>query len=262
MTKTPRSTTSTRRRIGVVALAVAVVAAACGGDDADEPAADAAVETDAPAATDAPAETDAPDAPAATDDPASVEGPVSTISPDIPEEFLEAIGPVDVAGDKLPPLETDQIDADPALGTAAPTIVGLGFEGEPVRIDAAQDGPTMVIFLAHWCPHCNDEIPVINELRDEGLVPDGVNIVAVSTAANAGRPNFPPAEWLDDMDWTYPAMADGVDLETQSFVVADAYGVTAFPFVTLVDGDGNVAARWAGGRSGDELVQLLTERLV
>ncbi len=249
------------RRAGVAALAMALVVTACGGDDTDEPVADAAAVTEAPAATettDGPAATDAPDS---TDPSASIDGPVSTVSPDIPEEFLPAIGPVDVVGEKLPPLQADTIDDDPALGTAAPTIVGLGFDGEPVRIDAAQDGPTMVIFLAHWCPHCNDEVPVINALRDEGRVPDGVNLIAVSTAANAGRPNFPPGEWLDDVDWTYPAMADGVDMDTQSFVVADAFGVTAFPFVTLIDGDGDVAARWAGGKSGDEIVDLLTERL-
>ena len=32
----------------------------------------------------------------------------------------------------------------------------------------------MVVFLAHWCPHCNAEIPVLNEWRDSGEIPDGL----------------------------------------------------------------------------------------
>ena len=33
----------------------------------------------------------------------------------------------------------------------------------------ATDGPMMVVFLAHWCPHCNAEIPVLNS----GATPAG-----------------------------------------------------------------------------------------
>ena len=50
----------------------------------------------------------------------------------------------------------------------------------------------MVVLLAHWCPHCNAEIPVLNEWRDSGEIPDGLNIVGVSTGASADAPNFPP----------------------------------------------------------------------
>lgn len=255
------------RRLAVAVAATMLVAAACGGgDDAEaDPAAGATAATattaDDTSATDPPV-TDAPaTSTGSTAVPAAVEGPVSTISPEIPEEFLPAIGPVDLGGAPLPPLESDDVTADPAVGAPAPTLVGLDYDGNPVRVDAAQDGPTLVVFLAHWCPHCNAEIPVLNELRDAGRFPDGLNIVAVSTAANAGRPNFPPGQWLEDKDWTYPAMADGVDVEAQSFIAADAYGVNAFPFVTLIDGDGDVAARWAGERTADEWVDLIGTHL-
>jgi hypothetical protein len=66
----------------------------------------------------------------------------------------------------------------------------------------------MVVLLAHWCPHCNAEIPVLNEWRDSGEVPDGLNIVGVSTAVSADAPNYPPNEWLQEMDWRWPVLAD------------------------------------------------------
>ena len=220
------------------ALAVGVTAAlalaACGGDDpVSDP--DQPVET-VPARA-------APD----------YDGPVSTLSPEIPESFDGSIGPMDQSGDDLPRLVVDEVADDTAVGTPAPVLLGVDLDGVPLRIDGANDGPTMVMFLAHWCPHCNDEIPVINEMRNDGRFPDELKIIAVSTSPAPDQPNFPPDEWLADRNWTYPAMLDGVDVDAGTFIGAEAYGVSAFPFTTLIDGDGNVAARWSGGRSADEI---------
>lgn len=223
---------------------------ACGSSDATDGGAGAVPEVTAADAAD-PVVTAAD---AATPD---AGGPNATISPEIPANLVGEIGPVEVIGDALPPLTTQDFTADPAVGTAAPVLVGLGFDGATVRIDAATDGPTMVVFLAHWCPHCNAEIPVINELRDAGRVPAGVNVVAVSTAVSPGQPNFPPSKWLDDKDWTYPAMADGVDMVNETFIASNAFGVTGFPFITLIDANGVVVARWSGERPASEIASLL-----
>jgi thiol-disulfide isomerase/thioredoxin len=185
------------------------------------------------------------------------DGPDATISPDLPDAFVGLVGPVEVIGDKLPPLETQDFTADPAVGTPAPIVVGLGYDGKTVRIDAKAAGPTMVVFLAHWCSHCNAEIPVLNSLRDDDRIPDEVNVVGVSTAIRPGEPNFPPDQWLDDKDWTWAAMADGVDMENETFIAADAFGLTGFPFTTLIDANGNVAARWSGGRPPSEIASLV-----
>jgi len=241
-----------RSRALAVLTTVVLVATACGGDDAAE-----APPADEPA--DTPADTSAEPP---VDDPAPIDGPVSTLPADVPEEYRRALGPMDVGGDFLPVLDTDDIDADPALGMPAPTVLGVGFDGQPVRVDAAQDGPTMVVFLAHWCPHCNAEIPVYNELRDDGRFPEELNIIAISTAPDPTRPNFPPDEWLVEKDWTYPAIAEGVDIELQPpWLAAEAYGVSGFPFVTLIDDDGNVVARWSGEQDPDETIEIIESRL-
>ena len=163
-----------------------------------------------------------------------------------------------VVGVPLPPLAEGD---DQAVGMQAPVLVGENFAGEPVVVDPASDGPTWLVFLAHWCPHCNDEIPVINQLRDDDRIPDGVRVVGVSTAVDPSRPNFPPGEWLDDKDWSFDRVADGVDMVEQNFIAATAYGVSGFPFSVLVDGDGVVRERWSGGREADELVSLVTNNL-
>jgi cytochrome c biogenesis protein CcmG/thiol:disulfide interchange protein DsbE len=223
-----------RRQI-VLAATLVLALAACGGDD---------------------------DSSAATLPALPVEGgPTATVPAGVPPELLAAVGPVDVGGAPLPALGDATVDTDPALGLPAPTLLGLDFQGQPVRVDAAADGPTMVVFLAHYCPHCNAEVPRLNDLRDEGRLPDDLNVVAVATGSDPGRPNFPPGEWLADKDWTWPAMADGVDLEAQHWVAAHAYGVNAYPFITLVDGDGKVAARWSGETEADETVARIEQYL-
>jgi cytochrome c biogenesis protein CcmG/thiol:disulfide interchange protein DsbE len=226
--------------------ACCLVLAACGGDDSDAGAAgpddSSAVETLPPPSS-------------------GGDGPNATIDPNLPEEVVDMIGPVEVVGDRLPALPRDGAAGDEAVGLAAPVIVGVDYDGSTVRIDPATEGPTMVVFLAHWCPHCNAEIPRLNELRDEERFPEGLNIVAVSTAINPGQPNYPPDEWLVEKDWTYPVIADGFDLDAGVFIAADAYGVNGFPFVTLVDGDGVVTQRWSGEREPDEVIETIESSL-
>lgn len=232
--------TRLRTMLPVVLVATATLLAACGGDD------DAA-----------------PDPPAVsvTIDPGITSGPApeATVPDIVPENYATWIGPIDVIGEPLPPLEAD-IEADSARGLTAPTLVGLGFDGKPVRVDAAANGPTMVVFLAHWCPHCNAEVPRLIELRDTGRFPEELDIIAVATASDPQRPNFPPGEWLADEDWTWPAMMDGVD-GNGAWTAAGAYGVSSFPFVVLLDAEGKVAARWSGESQPDEIVARIDEYL-
>jgi cytochrome c biogenesis protein CcmG, thiol:disulfide interchange protein DsbE len=223
-----------RRPIALLAVAAVTLVACGGGDDPvaapEEPGTEEPVDTRPP-----------------------VDGPVSTLSPDVPDSFEGGVGPVDVVGDPLPPLVSD-VD-DPSLGQQVPVLVGLDLDDRPIRIDPATDGPTMLVFVAHWCPHCNDEIPKLNRMRAYDQFPDALDVVAVSTAVGPDRPNWPPVEWLrEDMKWKYPAMLDGIDMERESFIAAEAYGVTGFPFTVLVNGDGTVADRWSGEREPEEIL--------
>lgn len=228
---------SPRVRMAAVLAAAVSVLVACGGGD--EGGVATTVDVDDPTA----------EAPAA-----GADGPNATVSPDLPENIRSEFGPVEVVGDALPQLAGAAVADDEALGLTAPVLIGQDYARNPVRVDAATDGPTMVVFLAHWCPHCNSEVPRLNGLRDAGAFPDGLNVVAVSTAVNPSQPNFPPSEWITSVDWTYPVIADGVDMDDGSYIAADAYGVDGFPFTVLVDGDGAVVARWSGEREPDDVL--------
>jgi thiol-disulfide isomerase/thioredoxin len=165
--------------------------------------------------------------------------------------------PVEVSGDALPALAA-VVDSDPALGLAMPVVDGATFDGNPVTVGGSTDGPMLYVFLAHWCPHCNDEIPELIELRNRDGIPENMNVAAVSTAVDNSAANYPPSEWIVDKEWPseWPVMADSV--ESTAFVVN---GGSGFPYLMIADADGNVLARDSGTKSAEDLAAWIQTTL-
>jgi thiol-disulfide isomerase/thioredoxin len=139
---------------------------------------------------------------------------------------------------------------DAAVGQTAPMIEGRDRDGD--RISAPEAGrPTILLFVAHWCPHCRAEVPVVQDWVDDGGVPDDVDLVTVATSIDDTRPNFPPSDWLTDEGWSSPTVADA------DGSAAAAYGLSAFPYWVVVDGDGQIVLRVTG-----ELTPAQLDRLV
>lgn len=148
-------------------------------------------------------------------------------------------GTVKVAGTALPTLGDG---ADPADGTTIPTVSGESFTGEPVVIEP-NGLAQMIVFLAHWCPHCNAEAPRLAEyLTQNNGVPNGTDLVIVPTGSNQAQDNWPPSRWVEDM-----GLGDVATLvDDQDGTAARAFGLSSYPFIVMVDGDGKVVARRAG----------------
>ncbi len=154
---------------------------------------------------------------------------------------VEQTRPVTVEGADLPVLP-DGAAADPAAGLPMPALRGASFDGAPVSITA--DGhPKVIVFVAHWCPHCQREVPdLVSWLRAGGL-PRGVELYAISTAARPSAPEYPPSAWLTREGWPAPVLADAKDGRA-----AVAAGLNAFPFFVFVDGKNAVVQRLSGER--------------
>jgi cytochrome oxidase Cu insertion factor (SCO1/SenC/PrrC family) len=149
----------------------------------------------------------------------------------------------------LPPLP--EAGADPAVGRAAPPIEGIGRDGEELSLPAT-GRPTILVFVAHWCPHCQAEVPRLQQWIDEGALPEGVDVAAVATAYDPSRPNFPSSAWLEREGWTPPTVADA------DGAAAGAYGLTSFPYWVAVGADGTVVER----RTGELTLQEVTDMAV
>ncbi|MBJ7425981.1 MAG: TlpA family protein disulfide reductase [Ilumatobacteraceae bacterium] len=162
--------------------------------------------------------------------------------------------PVVIEGTALEPLGDEGID--PMVGQVAPTLNGVTFDGSGVSVTPGDGQAYMVVFLAHWCPHCNREVPRLIEWQASGAVPSELQVVGVSTAVASDRPNYPPSQWAVEKGWTWPMMADSSSMEA-----ADAYGVSGFPFFVIVGADGTVKARVSGEVEIPALTQIVSDAL-
>lgn len=162
--------------------------------------------------------------------------------------------PVTFDGTALP--QPPQSGADTAvIGMTPPTVHGFHFDGTPIDITPGGRAK-MVVFLAHWCPHCNNEIPVLQSWAAAGGVAANLDIIGVSTAVSAQRDNYPPSKWIIAKNWTWPVMADSAAADAER-----AYGVAGFPTFVIVGADGKVKARSSGELPLADLDALVKQAL-
>lgn len=156
---------------------------------------------------------------------------------------VQDYGEVTVAGAALPRYEPDV--TDPAAGMPAPSI-----QGETVSV-VPGGTPKIVLFVAHWCPACQQEVPALTSWVKANGVPVGVDLVTVATSTDAAKGNFPPSIWLERENFPFPIIYDD-----EESTAGAAYGVSSFPFWVVLDSNGNVIQRFSGVLPDEALSNL------
>lgn len=158
----------------------------------------------------------------------------------------EVAGEVVVEGDSFSPAPEDPTqDAD--IGNPAPVIRGEDFDGQPVTI-GEPGSPQLLMFLASWCPVCEEELPEVVEWLGNDRLPEDVELIAIATGLDDNRPNWPPQDWLDAEGYDGPVLVDDAD-----GTVAQAYGLPATPYWVALDSDGRAISRLSGLLGADQL---------
>jgi thiol-disulfide isomerase/thioredoxin len=160
-------------------------------------------------------------------------------------------GETTVTGDPLPTY-AGQNDDNVSVGLAAPIFSGPNENSEIISLEKNGNAKAL-LFLAHWCGFCQDEVPSVQEWIDTIGLPDGVDIIAVATSIDRSRGNYPPQEWLERERWSETQIYD-LDKE-----IGDAYGLTSFPYWVFLDSELNVKARRTGNLPQDAVGQLLLQ---
>ena len=154
----------------------------------------------------------------------------------------EYAGTVEVDGAPIPvPYPDEPTAPDAAVGLPAPTVTVQDLDDTPVTVGDTGRAQVLV-FLAHWCPVCDQELPTLRDVVDAGGVPDGVDLVLVTTGLDPGRPNWPPQQWLADagLGEVTTVRDDADDTLMRTF------GLRAYPAWAVVGADGTVLARRQG----------------
>jgi thiol-disulfide isomerase/thioredoxin len=160
-------------------------------------------------------------------------------------------GEINVSGEPLPQYAGEN-DDNVALGLTAPTFSAPDQNSEIFQLEKNGNSKAL-LFLAHWCPHCQREVPVVQRFIDSNGVPPGIDVIAVATSIDRGRENYPPQAWLEREGWSETQIYD-LDRE-----IGEAYGLNAFPYWVFLDKDLNVLARRTGNLPEDMVGALLIQ---
>lgn len=156
---------------------------------------------------------------------------------------------VAVSGQALPRYTSGA--ADTAVGSRLPTLSGTGIDGASLTI--GPDGRAKVIvILAHWCPHCQAELPRLVDWLGANTVPDSVDIVALTTSIQPTGTNYPPSAWLSREGWDRPTLVDDAN-----DTALNALGMGNFPGFVFVGADGLIQRRLTGELGMDQFGQLV-----
>jgi hypothetical protein len=174
---------------------------------------------------------------------------LSSNTPALPEPAEVA---VEVAGTPLP--GWDGAGADPALGMALPEVSGTDLTGAPLTI--GPDGRAKaIVILAHQCPHCQAEVPRIVDWLENNPVPEGVDVLGLSTNVNPAGTNYPPSAWLEREGWQPPTLNDDAN-RTAYQALTQGLGTPGWVFVTA---DGVVQLRTVGELPPEQFGAMLEE---
>jgi thiol-disulfide isomerase/thioredoxin len=94
-------------------------------------------------------------------------------------------GETTISGDALPEYAGEN-DINISVGLQAPSFSGPDQNSEIISLE--KNGKSKILlFLAHWCPHCQAEVPVVQEYIDTFGLPADVEVIGILTSIDRSR---------------------------------------------------------------------------
>ena len=158
-------------------------------------------------------------------------------------------GETTISGDALPEYAGEN-DINISAGLQAPLFSGPDQNSEIISLE--KNGKSKILlFLAHWCPHCQAEVPIVQEYIDTFGLPADVEVIGILTSIDRSRDNYPPHDWLAKEGWSETQIYD-LDRE-----IGTVYGLNAFPYWVTLDKDLKVVNRVTGKLTPDQITVLI-----
>jgi peroxiredoxin len=127
------------------------------------------------------------------------------------------------------------------VGQPAPDFTLTDSEGASYTLSAQKGKVVMLEFMATWCPHCQNEAPMYDRLL-EAYKDKGVEIWGINATPRNHTQTGPVS--VDDLKWFRETYQTNVPLLfDKTLASANAYGITGYPQVYIVDKQGNIAVQ-------------------
>ncbi len=162
-----------------------------------------------------------------------------------------AVAPSVPAG-YLPLFEQGQPDA--ALGMVLGEVAGIEYYTETEMTVNPADGTARAwLIWAHWCPHCQRELPPLSDWYAENADQyPNVELISVTSSIDPARGN-PLEPYLDELQLPFPVIVD------PDLTLAEQFGLSAYPFWVFTAGDGSTLLRIAGFLEIDQVAEIFNQ---
>lgn len=150
-----------------------------------------------------------------------------------------------------------------STGTRAPNFTLPTADGKRYTLSAFRGKPVLLEFFAVWCPHCQRESTVLNQI-DRQFEPRGLQTLAI--LANPYGKNYDNSGGNDlsiatksDIAWfeqtfgvTHPTLID------PTFTTVNAYNAGSYPTIYVLDKQGIIRYANSGEQPYATLAQAIT----
>jgi len=132
------------------------------------------------------------------------------------------------------------------IGEPAPALKVTALSGGEIDLAALRGKPVWLVFMASWCPSCQDEFPAMNSFALR-YAEHGLQVIAV----DLGEPQAAVQAFADQLRVQFPI---GLDPDGKA---ARDWGVVVPPIHFWIDKDGIVREGALGGIGRDIMAEAL-----
>ena len=130
-----------------------------------------------------------------------------------------------------------------SVGTKAPDFTLKTVDGKSYTLSSYKGKPVLLEFFAVWCPHCQAESKVLNQL-DAAFGPHGLQTIAVLASPygknydNSGGTDLTIAT-KSDINWFISNFkVTHLTLIDPTFATVNKYGASSYPTLYVLDKNG------------------------
>ena len=113
------------------------------------------------------------------------------------------------------------------IGVDFPNFTVIDQEGMEKKSSEFYDKPMLVIEWASWCPHCHEQLPIVQKLYEK--YGDKVHFVMLDLSDDKKEPKEKADSYIKKNGFTFPYYYD------KGQIAADALQVESIPSIYIVD---------------------------
>lgn len=151
---------------------------------------------------------------------------------------------------------TTQTEEEPStsslIGKSLPTFTIVDKDGSSKTQADFAGKPTLYVAWASWCPDCQEQLPILNELRQEYA--DKVQFVFVNLLVR-GETEAKAQAYMQEKDYQFDYYAD------KNAEYLDVMRVQSIPTTVLVDKDGTIKTVYEDVQTKETLTTALNDLL-